>query len=127
MGGPIPLHRYRPFKATKTQQRVDRVETLAAQVTLPRAALEDAGGPLLLMPDLSTPAMVPFVDPDPFQEFTFPTAMAAKRAVADELAMPLAKLSRDQMEALDALLTRTLRKTEVLAYIRTQPKPCYQG
>jgi hypothetical protein len=71
--------------------------------------------------------MVPFVDPDPFQEFTFPTAMAAKRAVADELAMPLAKLSRDQMEALDALLTRTLRKTEVLAYIRTQPKPCYQG
>jgi hypothetical protein len=127
VGGPIPLHRYRPFKATKTQQRVDRVETLAAQVTLPRAALEDAGGPLLLMPGLSTPAMVPFVDPDPFQEFTFPTAMAAKRAVADELAMPLAKLSRDQMEALDALLARTLRKTDVLAYVRTQLKPCYQG
>jgi hypothetical protein len=127
VGGPIPLHRYRPFKATKTQQRVDRVETLATQVTLPRAALEEAGGPLLLLPGLSTPVMVPFVDPDPFQEFTFPTAMAAKRAVADELAMPLAKLSRDQMEALDALLTRTLRKTDVLTYVRIQLKPCYQG
>jgi hypothetical protein len=38
--GPIPLHRYRCFKTTTLQQRVDRLEALAAQLALPRAAVE---------------------------------------------------------------------------------------
>ena len=29
-GGPIPLHRYRRFKKTATQQRADRIEDLPA-------------------------------------------------------------------------------------------------
>lgn len=58
---------------------------------------------------------------------TFPTVVAAKRAVADELAMPLAKLTPVELEALNVLLARTLRKTEVLAYVRTHLKPVYQG
>jgi hypothetical protein len=71
--------------------------------------------------------VIPFADPDPFQEFTFPTAIAAKQAVPDALAIPLAKLTPVEVEALDALLARTLRKTEVLAYVRTYLKPVYQG
>ena len=44
VGGPIPLHRYRRFKKTATQQRVERLEALAAQLLLPRAAVEGGGG-----------------------------------------------------------------------------------
>ena len=39
--GPIPLHRYRRFKKTRREQRADRIEGLAAQLSLPRAALSD--------------------------------------------------------------------------------------
>src|SRR2546425_2053474 len=39
-GGPIPLHRYRRFKKTATQQRADRIEDLAITLSLSRAALE---------------------------------------------------------------------------------------
>ena len=35
-GGPIPLHRYRQYKKTRTQQRADRIETLAKQLVLPK-------------------------------------------------------------------------------------------
>jgi hypothetical protein len=50
---------------------------LADQLALPRDALEDASVTLPL--SISRPiAEVPFVDPDPFQEFTYPSAIAAK-------------------------------------------------
>ena len=38
--GPIPLHRYRAYKKTKTEQRTERIEALAEKLGLPRAALE---------------------------------------------------------------------------------------
>jgi hypothetical protein len=41
---------------------------------------------------MAVPTLQPFVDPDPFQEFTYPTRVAAKLAIADYLAVPLAKL-----------------------------------
>jgi hypothetical protein len=127
VSGPIPLHRYRRFKATKIQQRADRLEVLAAQLALPRAAVEASTQRIPLPVGLRTPAVMPFTDPDPFQEFTFPTVVAAKRAVADELALPLAKLTPAELEALNALLTQTLRKAEILMYVRTHLKPVYQG
>jgi hypothetical protein len=40
VGGPIPLHRYRRFKKTRTEKRAERVEALAARLQLPRAALD---------------------------------------------------------------------------------------
>jgi hypothetical protein len=77
VGGPIPLNRYRRFKKNKIQQRADRIAVLADQLALPRDALEDASVTLPL--SISRPiAEVPFVDPDPFQEFTYPSAIAAK-------------------------------------------------
>src|SRR3954469_19997632 len=39
IGGPIPLHRYRSFKKTKTEERIDRIEAIAAKLGLPRAVL----------------------------------------------------------------------------------------
>jgi hypothetical protein len=64
-----------------------------------------------------------FVDPDPFQEFAYPTRVAAKLAIADYLVFPLAKLPPEQLAAIEALLSQTLRKHDVLTYIRTMIQP----
>jgi hypothetical protein len=113
-GGPIPLHRYRRFKKTAIQQRVERLEALAARLLLPRAAVEGGGGELLSAAPPVLPVQ-PFVDPDPFQQVTFPSRVAAKLAIADYLGLPLAKVPREQLTAIDRLLTQTLQKQDVLA------------
>ena len=86
-GGPIPLHRYRSFKKTPSQQRADRIEALAEQLALPRAALEGNPYAALLIRNTEVPVTM-FTDPDPFQEFANPNMFAAKRAIADYLAIP---------------------------------------
>jgi hypothetical protein len=117
VGGPIPLHRYRRFKKTKFQQRADRIEALAERLQLPKAALEDAPPLLRQMQSVSVHTQ-PFVDPDPFQELTFPSVIAAKRAIADYLGLPLAKLAPEQLEYIDTLLAETLNKPDVMDQIR---------
>jgi hypothetical protein len=49
-----------------------------------------------------------FVDPDPFHELTFPSALDAKQAIANHLALPLARLAPEQLAALNTLLHETL-------------------
>jgi hypothetical protein len=123
VGGPIPLHRYRAFKKTAGQKRADRIEALAALLELPRAALESR-------PDVAAfnraaedvPAVV-FVDPDPFHQLTYPSILAAKRAIADALGLPLAKLLPDQLEQINAIVQGTLNKQEVLAQVRACIEP----
>jgi hypothetical protein len=126
VGGPIPLHRYRRFKKTAFERRADRITALADHLNIPRAAL-DGPQPLAHSGVAPPPPVQPFADPDPFHEFTYPSALAAKRAIADELVMPLAKLPPEQLTALDALLAQTLRKSDVLTYVRTQIKPLLRG
>jgi hypothetical protein len=82
---------------------------------------------LSLPVDAPPPPVQPFVDPDPFQEFTYPSALKAKQAIADELMMPLAQLSREQLDALDTLLAQTLRKSDVSDYVRLHLKPLVRG
>ena len=119
-GGPIPLHRYRSPKKSKADERADRVADLAERLGLPRATL--AGNSDLaaaIAPPRPLPAPVRrFVDPDPFQELTFSNAFNAKRAIADCLAMPLAKLPAEQLAWIDALLVETLEKKSVLSRVR---------
>ena len=69
----------------------------------------------------------PFADPDPFYQLTFPSALDAKRAIADHLGMPLAKLSREQLAALNTLLAETLAKPTVWAHVRRHLDPVYRG
>jgi hypothetical protein len=116
--GPIPLHRYRKFKKGRTQERADRIESLAKQLVLPRAALEGNQELQFLAQEQSIPelAVVPFQDPDPYQEFT--TVLAAKRAIADYLALPLARLSDQQRAFLDGILAETLNKKVILERVR---------
>lgn len=126
IGGPIPLHRYRAFKKTPTQQRADRIEALATQLALPRAALEGHPHAGAFAPTSDVPA-IPFADPDPFQEFAYPSALAAKRAIADYLGQPLAKLIPEQRAQIDAILATTLKKTEVIAQIRAYFQAAAEG
>jgi hypothetical protein len=126
IGGPIPLHRYRRFKRTRTEERADRIEALAEKLVLPRAALTDR-------PELTNtlagfaPPIQPFTDPDPFHELAFPTPLAAKRVVADYLGLPLARLPPEQLAALNALLTTTLSKEAVFDFVRRYLKPLVRG
>lgn len=116
VGGPIPLHRYRRFKKTKREQRAERIEVLAKQIQLPKAALEET--PQLRHPlePTNVPAQ-PFADPDPFQELTFPSGIAAKKAIADYLVMPLARLPAEQLDFINTLVAETLDKQVVMAQV----------
>jgi len=122
VGGPIPLHRYRRFKKTRTEKRAERVEALAARLQLPRAALDGGTVTLAESTDRLAPQAQPFRDPDPFQELRYPNAIAAKKAVARTLGIPLARLAADRIAALDALLSETLEKAAVEDFVRTHLK-----
>ena len=118
--GPIPLHRYRKFKKSRTQERADRIATLAKQLDLPRSALTGNTDLQFATDDYLTPTLVitPFQDPDPYQEFTYPTTLMAKRAIADYLGQPLAKLSVEQREFICALVEETLTKKVIMEQVR---------
>ena len=85
------------------------------------------------MPTLSTsfatfaPVTQPFADPDPFHELTFRSALDAKRAIADPLGMPWAKLTPDQWATLNTLLHATLAKPTVWDQVRQHLEPFYRG
>jgi len=116
-GGPIPLHRYRAFKKTPLDRQTDRIEELATKLNLPRAAL--TGVPQIAeLVSTQRVSAVAFADPDPFQELEFPNVLAAKRAIADDLGMPLGKLLEDQIAAINAILGTTLDKKKVLEQVR---------
>ena len=120
VAGPIPLHRYRKFKKSKTQQRADRIEALSQCLVLPSSAWS-GNRELQFLASSQTGtelAVVPFQDPDPFQEFTYPTVLAAKGAIADYLALPLARLSETERRFIDGLLEETLNKKVILERVR---------
>jgi len=123
-GGPIPLHRYRKHKRTARDERADRIAALAARLAVPRAAL--AGHPELeAVTDArsASPPSRPFVDPDPFRELVYPSAIEAKRAIADLLGVPLGRLAAEERAAIDAILGETLERAVVLARVRARFLP----
>lgn len=122
IGGPIPLHRYRKHRKSRREVRADQVATLAEKLVLPRAAVSGEDGVVEIRTAAAIP-MQPFRDPDPFHELTFAGPLAARRAIADEIRLPLAKLSEEDRAFVDALLARTLARPEVLAAVREHFPP----
>ena len=125
VSGPIPLHRYRAFKRSKADARADRIRALAAQIGLPISAL--AGDDVRitpLLPETSIPRQ-PF-DAEAL-EYRYPTVIAAKLAIADEVAAPLSKLSPEDRAFIDQVLTETLVRKVILARIREHFRPSHPG
>ena len=116
VSGPIPLHRYRAFKRGKADERADRIRSLADQLGLPISAL--AGNDVQLTPSV-IPAPLPH---EPFDagilEYRFPTVIAAKLAIANDLATPLAKLSTEERAFIDHMLGETLIRSVVISRVR---------
>lgn len=118
VSGPVPLHRYRAFRQGKAAERADRIHALAAQLGLPVSAL--AGSDIRLVSG-STETQhelphQPFIPPE--SEYRYPTVIAAKLAIAGDLATPLARMSDEDRAFIDSLLAETLIRSEVLARIR---------
>ena len=121
VGGPVPLHRYRRHRKSRREVRADRVGDLAQQLALPRSALSGEDDVVLIGSVPTTAELVPvrpFRDPDPFRELNFPTPLAAKRAIADEIRLPLGRLSDEDRGFIDALVSRTLSRPELIAAVR---------
>ncbi len=120
VAGPIPLHRYRAFKRGKREERADRIRHTADQLTLPLAAL--AGDDLQLQPPTVPPTSLPPRPMQPFDtdalEYHFPTTVAAKLAIAQELGLPLSKLAPDDRTCIDHVLEDTRMRRLVLGRIR---------
>ncbi|WP_223813468.1 IS481 family transposase [Pseudomonas caricapapayae] len=117
VSGPIPLHRYRAFRRGKADERSERIRSLADQLGLPIAAV--AGNDVML-----TPSAVPVELPRlPFDaeahEYHFPSVIAAKLAVANELAQPLAKLSKEDLAFIHQVVSETLIRRVVLERVRS--------
>ena len=116
VSGPIPLGRYRAFKRGAAGERADRIRSLADQLKLPIAAL--AGEDLRLAP-LSLPSELPI---QPFDaeahEYHFASVIAAKLAIANDLAQPLAKLAPADRAFIDQVLGETLTRSIVLTRVR---------
>jgi hypothetical protein len=111
--GAIPLYRYRKYQKTKSEERIDRVMALAQQLGLPRAAI--TGEADRLAAPLERPIAAPRQPfPEPAVEVAFPTILAAKRAIADLLRMPLAKLPEEDLAFVNALVSETLDRRAVL-------------
>jgi hypothetical protein len=124
-GGPIPLHKYRKFQKSKAEERADRVAELAERIGLPRAALD--GGELPPLPLTVPRTKLEFNDPDPFQSLAYPSVIAAKLAIADEIGMALAKLCPEDRAFVNALVSETLSKDTVLAKVRSRFKKVGKG
>jgi hypothetical protein len=109
------LHRYRAFKGGKSEERAERIRLLADQLGLPLAAL--AADQVRL-----APAATPEIPRQPFDsqviEPSFPNPIAAKLAIADELATPLARLSPEDRKFIEQVLAETLIRRLVLTRVR---------
>jgi 3'-phosphoadenosine 5'-phosphosulfate sulfotransferase len=118
VSGPIPLHKYRKFKKTKSEERADRIEELANQLGLPRAAV--TGEPELAKAVEHTKPSRPTV---PFpaasqSEAVFPNAILAKLAIAHYFGKKLGNLPQDDCSFIAEVLEKTLNKQEVMASVK---------
>jgi len=120
VNGPIPLGKYRSFKKTKQQKRAERIDVLAREIQLPRAALDNNYNPETLAAFVLEQEIpkITFNDPDPFIEFTFPDRVTAKQAISTELGVPLAKLTEEQLNYINKIITETLNKKLIFEQIR---------
>jgi hypothetical protein len=113
---------YRKHRKSRHEVRADQVAALAGKLALPRAALSGENAVAMTgvrrEVDATAVPMRPFQDPDPFHELVFVNPIAARRAIAEAIRVPLATLSDDDRAFIDALLDRSLARPEIMAAVR---------
>ncbi|MGC8203999.1 ExeA family protein [Aliiroseovarius sp. PTFE2010] len=116
-GGPIPLRRYRKPGKSVRKKRSEAVVALADAINLPRTVVAGGSEPDYVAEIVPFRA-VGFEDPDPWQELTFASALAARRANSDQLRRPLGELGSTDLALIADLVERTLDKAEIRTAIR---------
>jgi len=117
VGGPIPLHRYRKRTKSKREKRADVVASLAEEISIPKAALSGPGVQANSAEIVPLPGIA-FDDPDPWGEIAYTNQLSARRAISQQLARPLAELSKDELDFVGRLVERTLDKLEIETAIK---------
>lgn len=115
VSGPIPLNRYRAFRKGAISQKAERIRNLAQQLSLPIAALTGENITLITQ---SAPPDIPRQAFPAAAEDCYASTIAAKLAIAGELATPLAKLSQVDRLFIEQLLSETLIRRIVLDRVR---------
>lgn len=115
ISGPIPLNRYRAFRKGAVSQKAERIRNLAQQLSLPIAALTGENIALISQP---VPHDIPRQSFPAAVEDSYASIIAAKLAIAGELATPLAKLSPTDKQFIEQLLGETLIRRIVLNRVR---------
>lgn len=117
--GAVPLYRYRKHQKSRAEERLDKVARLADQLGLPRAALTGGDRPLPSLPPSTAGLGVrraPF--PEPVAETAYPTGLAARHAIVDQIRRPLGSLPEADRAFIDALLGETLDKAIIAERVR---------
>lgn len=119
ISGPVPLYRYRKFKKTKNEKRLDKLENLAKSLKLPESNNDQNSKIICAMKKMVEP--VPsrkFDDPDPFNEKYYGSIFKAKLTISKYLGKPLTLLVQGDKDMIDAILSETLDKKVVMARIK---------
>ena len=118
ISGPVPLFRYRKFKKTRNEQRLDKLESLAKSLKLPETG--DANSEVIsAMKKVVEPVPArEFDDPDPFNERQYENILKAKLAISKYLGKPLAILEQGDRDMIDAILSESLDKDAVMKRIK---------
>jgi transposase InsO family protein len=122
-GEPIPFGSYKSFKKSSKEKRVDQIEQLAKVISIPRSVLTNgditAQG-LISAAKLSEEkqAYMPFILENPFEQTKFKNAIEAKTAIAKWLGYPLGRLSPEQLEQINSIVTEDLDKKLVMMQVK---------
>jgi hypothetical protein len=117
--GVIPLHKFRSYKKTDAEKRIDDIETLALQISIsPEILSKDTRSLKSLLKKLPNDTIIQrFKDPDPFHEKAYPNSITAKSAISKLIGKPLSKLSSEQREMINQKLSKTLDKAHIKAMV----------
>jgi len=94
---------------------------------VPKAALSGLDDSLARAADVLPFTSQPFVDPDPYGQFTFANRLDALRGISDMLHRPLARLAEDDLAFVNALVDRTLDKATIEKDIAARFSPKRQA
>ena len=94
---------------------------------MPKTALSGLDNSLAPAADVLPFASRPFVDPDPYGQFTYTSRLDALRGISDILHRPLARLADNDLAFVNALVDRTLDKATIKKDITDRFSPKRQA